>query len=59
MQSREPKGGENPQNVLEVIGRWLIAIAEWFELIKEKLYEFGEHLIGLAEQGYGADLKFP
>jgi hypothetical protein len=26
-------------NVFEVIGRWLLGIAEWFELIIEKLYE--------------------
>ena len=49
MQSYQPAGGENPQNVLEVIGRFIIGIAEWFELIKEKLYEFGEYLIDLAK----------
>ena len=59
MQNLEPHGGEDPQNILEVIGRFIIGIAEWFELIKEKLYQFGEYLIGLAKQGYGADLKFP
>ena len=59
MQSREPEGGQDPQNVFEVIGRWLLGIAEWFELIIEKLYEFGEFLISLAKQGYGEDLKFP
>jgi hypothetical protein len=36
---------KNPANVLEVIGRWLLGIAEWFELIVEKLYYFGEYLI--------------
>ena len=59
MQNREPAGGDHPENVIEVIGRWLLGIAEWFELIKEKLYLFGEFLIELAKQGYGADLKFP
>jgi hypothetical protein len=59
MQNREPKGGHHLKNVLEVIGRWLLGIAEWFELILEKLYLFGEFLIELAKQGYGADLKFP
>jgi hypothetical protein len=59
MQDREPNGGENPQNVFEVIGRWLLGIAEWLELIVKKLYEFGEFLIGLAKEGYGAELKFP
>jgi hypothetical protein len=59
MQTREPEGSDEPRNVLEVIGRWLLGIAEWFELIKEKLYLFGEFLIELARQGYGANLKFP
>jgi len=59
MQSLEPEGGENPKNVFAVIGRWLLGIAEWLELIIEKLYQFGEFLIGLANQGYGTDLQFP
>jgi hypothetical protein len=59
MQNLEPPGGENPQNVLEVIGRWLLGIAEWFELIGQKLYQFGEFLIGLAKQGYGGEFSFP
>jgi hypothetical protein len=59
MQNFEPPGGENPRNVFEIIGRWLLGIAEWFELIIEKLYDFGEFLIGLARQGYGEDLRFP
>ena len=50
---------KNPANVLEVIGRWLLGIAEWFELIVEKLYYFGEYLIGLAKQGYGGEFSFP
>jgi hypothetical protein len=58
-QSLEPAGGDNPKNVFEVIGRWLLGIAEWFELIVEKLYEFGEFLIDLAKKGYGGDLTFP
>jgi hypothetical protein len=59
MQGCEPPGGDNPKNVFEVIGRWLLGIAEWFELIGEKLYQFGEFLIGLAKQGYGGELSFP
>jgi len=59
MQNLEPPGSENPQNVFEVIGRWLLGIAEWFELIGEKLYQFGEFLVGLAKQGYGGELSFP
>ena len=38
--------------------RWLLGIAEWFELIMERLYFFGEFLIDLAKQGYGKDLTF-
>jgi hypothetical protein len=59
LQSLEPPGGDNPQNVLERIGRWLLGIAEWFELIIEKLYYFGEYLIGLAKQGYGGEFSLP
>ena len=59
LQSLEPPGGENPANVFEMIGRWLLGIAEWFELIVEKLYYFAEYLIGLAKQGYGGELSFP
>jgi hypothetical protein len=59
VQNLEPPGGENPKNVFEVIGRWLLGIAEWFELIIDKLYLYGEFLIGLARQGYGGDLSFP
>jgi hypothetical protein len=58
LQRLELKGGENPLNVFEVIGRWLLGIAEWFELIRDKLYEFGEFLINLAKQGYGDELRF-
>jgi hypothetical protein len=57
MQSREPEGGEDPTNIFEVIGRWLTGLAALFVLLAEKLYEFGEFLIELAKQGYGADLK--
>ena len=59
MQSREPKGGENPQNAFEVIRRWLYGIIEWFEMIIEKLYDIADFLIELARQGYGEGLKFP
>lgn len=58
MQQLECEGGESPKNVLEVIGRWLLGIAEWFELIVEKLYFFGEYLIELAKHGHGKDLTF-
>lgn len=47
-----------PPNPLEVIGRWLLGMAEYFELLKVTLRRFGEYLIGLARQGYGSDLTF-
>ena len=59
LQSLEPSGGEDPKNVFEVIGRWLLGIAEWFELIIEKLYQFGEFLIDLARKGYGGEFSLP
>ena len=59
LQGLEPLGGENPKNVFEVIGRWLLGITEWFELIIDKLWDFGEFLIDLARQGYGRELAFP
>jgi len=58
LQKLEPPVSDDPENVFEVIGRWLLGIAEWFELLIEKLYQFGEFLIDLARQGYGGDLKF-
>ena len=58
-QRLEIKGGENPTNVFETIGRFMLGLAQWFELLIEKLYEWGEFLIGLARQGYGGDIKFP
>ncbi len=59
LQSLEPPGGDNTKNVLEVIGRWLLGIAEWFELIVDKLWQFGEFLIELARRGYGAEFSLP
>jgi hypothetical protein len=58
-QSLEPPGGENPENVFEVIGRWLLGIAQYLELLIDKLWEFGEFLIELARRGYGGELSFP
>lgn len=58
-QNLEPSGGQNPQNVFEVIGRWLLGIAEWFELVGANLYQYGEFLVGLAKQGYGGELRLP
>jgi hypothetical protein len=59
LQGLEPPGGENPKNVFEVIGRWLLGIAQYFELLLDKLWDFGEFLIELARQGYGGELSLP
>jgi hypothetical protein len=59
LQREEPPPTDNPRNVLEVIGRWLLSVAEYFEVMYETFRRFGEYLIALARQGYGADLKFP
>jgi hypothetical protein len=58
-QREEPRGGPDPRNPLEVIGRWLLGMAQYFELLMVTLRRFGEFLIGLARQGYGSDLSFP
>jgi hypothetical protein len=56
-----PWSAKDPRhrNPLEVIGRWLLCIAEYFELLMVTLNRFGNFLIGLARQGYGSDLSFP
>jgi len=58
LQSLEADGCDDPKNPLEVIGRWLLGITEWLELIIDKLYQYGNFLIDLAKRGYGGDLKF-
>ncbi len=55
----EPPPTANPRNALEVIGRWLLSAAEYFELMCETFRQFGQFLIDLARQGYGAELKLP
>ena len=54
----DPPPGPIPRNVFEVIGRWLLSIASYFELLKDKLREFGLFLIDLARAGYGDELSF-
>jgi hypothetical protein len=55
----EPPPSANPRNVFEVIGRWLLAVAEYFELMRNVLTRFGMFLIELAKKGYGAELQLP
>ena len=59
LQREEPPPTRSPRNVLEIIGRWLLSVAEYFELMCERFRCFGAYLIELARQGYGADLEFP
>jgi hypothetical protein len=59
LQREEPPSTPNPRNAVEVIGRWLLSVAEYFEFICETFRRFGEFLIELARQGYGAELKLP
>jgi hypothetical protein len=59
LQREEPPPTNNPRNVFEVIGRWLLSVAEYFELMCDTFRRFGAFLIELARQGYEAELKFP
>ena len=59
LQREEPPPTENPRNVFEVIGRWLLSLREYFELIGDMLGRMGEYLIELARRGYGAELTLP
>ena len=54
----DPSPGPNPLNVFEVIGRWLLSVASYFELLKDTLRRFGLFLIDLAAQGYGDEFAF-
>ena len=55
----EPPPTDNPQNPLEIIGRWLLGMAAYFEMLVTYLKRFGIFLIEIAREGYGADLKLP
>ncbi len=59
MQCEQPSPSDNPRNVFEIIGRWLLGMAEYFEMVIRHLRKFGEFLIELASQGYGAELELP
>jgi len=59
LQREEPPPTDNPRNALEVIGRWLLSVAEYFELMCDTFRRFGEYLIGLSRQGYGAEFQLP
>ena len=54
----DPPPGPNPRNVFEVIGRWLLSLASYFDLLKDTLRRFGLFLIDLAKRGYGDEFAF-
>jgi hypothetical protein len=54
----DPSPSDDPHNVFEVIGRWLLSMASYFELLTDKLRLFGEFLINLAKAGYGEEFSF-
>ena len=58
LQHLEPRGGADPRNPLEVIGRWLLGISEYFEMLIPNLRRFAEFLINLAKAGHGDGLTF-
>jgi hypothetical protein len=59
LQREEPPPTDNPRNALEVIGRWLLSVAEYFELMCETFRLFGQWLIERAREGHGAELTLP
>ena len=58
-QQNEPPPSDNPRNPLEVIGHWLLGMAAYFEMLIPYLKRFGNFLIELAKEGYGAGLELP
>ena len=59
MQREQPPPSDNPHHVLEVIGRWILAIKEYLEMLLPHLGKYGEFLIELSKRGYGSELKPP
>lgn len=59
LQREQPRAG-NPNSWLEQLGRWLLSMAEYFEMLIPKLRQFGEWIIRLAESGHcdGFELSF-
>lgn len=51
----DPLSGPDPRNPFEVIGRWLLSLASYFDLLRDTLRHFGEFLIDLAKAGHGAE----
>ena len=47
----QPLMSGDPRNVFQVIGRWLLGMAEYFELLIRDLRKWGEYLIELGPVG--------
>ena len=54
-QKDHPEGSVDPKNPLDVIGRWLLGMADYFEMLVRNLRRFGEYFISCARDGYGED----
>lgn len=50
-QREQPRAG-NPSSWLEQLGRWLLSMAEYFEMMIPNLRRFGEWILRLAASGY-------
>ena len=53
LQKDHPPKGPDPKDPDEVLGRWLLGIADFFEMLIEKLRTFGEALIARAASPQG------
>ncbi len=59
LQREQPRAGHS-NSWLQQLGRWLLAMAEYFEMLVPRLRQFGEWIIRLAESGHcdGFELSF-
>jgi hypothetical protein len=62
----DPTATDSPTAVFDVIGHWLLNLANYgdllirfIEVVITKLRLYGEFLVGLAKQGYGSELALP
>jgi len=62
----DPPPSTNPNNVFDVIGHWLLNVANYLdiairflEIVISQFRAYGVYLVGLANQGYGDELAVP
>jgi len=62
----DPPPSTNPHNVLDIIGHWLLNVANYLDIairflqiVINQLRAYGAYLVGLANQGYGNELAVP